>query len=122
MLSRLKNLADSLCVLFAQATIVKINSQSNVSIHFLHCRSEIHLSFIRNRNKNGILISVSFEKGFKRFFVDSDKFDALEDSAYKTCLYDGMLFSAVDPGHLIVFLSQFANPLNNFIKLSYGKC
>lgn len=122
MLSKLKRLADALCVLFAQATIVKINSRCNVSIHFLHCRSEIHLSFIRNRNKNGILISVSFEKGFKRFFVDSEKIDKLEDSAYKTCLYDGMLFSALDPDNLIAFLSQFANPLNNYIRQSYGKC
>ena len=72
MLSRLKNLADAFCILFPHATIVKVNSQTNVTIHFLHCKSEIHFSFIRNRLKKGVLISVAFEKGFKRFFVDLD--------------------------------------------------
>lgn len=122
MLSKLKNLADAFCVLFGFRTIVTVNSQKNVSIHFLHCQSEIYFTFIRNRQKCGVVITLSFEKGFKRFFVSEDQLDKLEDILYSTCLYNGLLFSAVDPDNLIVLLSQYLEPLNSYTRQNYGKC
>lgn len=116
MLSRLKNLADAICVLFTHRTYVKVDSSTSVSVLFFHCSSAVHLRYIKNRQKNGILITISFEKGFKRFFVDSDNLDVLEDNCYKTSLYDGLLFSTIDPSNVICFLTQYCKPLNSYMR------